>query len=77
MINEHLFETIERTLIKDLDRGMRLTRELSDTDSVSKEGREIMNTIALMTIANELRNLRKALQKVETGVSPKPQGTQY
>jgi hypothetical protein len=75
MINDNLFETMERTLIKDLDRGLRLTRELSDTDTLSREGREIMNTIALMSIATEIRNLRKALQKADTEAQFKRQGT--
>tara|TARA_Y100000310_G_scaffold177307_1_gene177391 strand:+ start:313 stop:540 length:228 start_codon:yes stop_codon:yes gene_type:complete len=75
MINDNLFETMERTLIKDLDRGLRLTRELSDTDTLSREGREIMNTIALMSIATEIRNLRKALQKADTEAQFKRQGS--
>jgi len=65
MINENLFETMERVLILDLDRGMRLTRELTDVETVSKEGREILNSISLMTIASELKGIKRLLSQRE------------
>ena len=65
MINENLFETMERILILDLDRGMRLTRELTDVETVSKEGREILNSISLMTIASELKGIKRLLSQRE------------
>jgi hypothetical protein len=65
MINENLFETMERILILDLDRGMRLTRELTDVETVSKEGREIINSISLMTIASELKGIKRLLSQRE------------
>ena len=65
MINENLFETMERILILDLDRGMRLTRELTDVETVSKEGREIINSISLMTIASELKGIKSLLSQRE------------
>jgi len=77
MINENLFETMERVLILDLDRGMRLTRELTDVETVSKEGREILNSISLMTIASELKGIKRLLsqrEQRETEQDRAPQG---